>query len=131
LQAKPEKVIDNLILSNVQSVWQMHDHEHSEAEENPAHGEEGHVHFDGDEHEHHDHDSHEHEEHDAVSENGKEITAVLIKIQEQNGFCNLAEIGRAEYKNASCFASGGNQPSFFVIWNWFASLAIHGLTELC
>jgi len=85
------KVIDNLILSNVQSVWQMHDHEHkhSEAEENPAHGEEGHIHFEGDEHEreHHDHDSHDHEHEEvAVSENGKEITAVLIKFKNKMGF---------------------------------------------
>lgn len=81
------KVIDNLILSNVQSVWQMHDHEHehSEAEENPVHGEEGHIHFEGDEHEHHDHDSHDHKE-VAVSENGKEITAVLIKFKNKMGF---------------------------------------------
>lgn len=85
------KVIDNLILSNVQSVWLMHDHEHehSEAEENPAHGEEGHVHFEGDEHEHEHHaheDAHDHEEHEAVSENGKEITAVLIKFKNKMGF---------------------------------------------
>lgn len=81
------KVIDNLILSNVQSVWQMHDHEHehSEAEENPVHGEEGHIHFEGDEHEHHEHDSHDHKE-VAVSENGKEITAVLIKFKNKMGF---------------------------------------------
>lgn len=82
------KVVDNLILSNVQSVWQMHDHEqeHSEAEENPDHGEEGHIHFEGDEHEHHEHDSHDHEEQAIVSENGKEITAVLIKFKNKMGF---------------------------------------------
>lgn len=82
------KVVDNLILSNIQSVWLMHDHEHSEAEENPAHGEEGHVHFEGDEHEHHDHEGHDHEhEHIApISETGKEITAVLIKFKNKMGF---------------------------------------------
>lgn len=82
------KVVDNLILSNIQSVWLMHDHEHSEAEENPAHGEEGHVHFEGDEHEYHDHEGHDHEhEHIApISENGKEITAVLIKFKNKMGF---------------------------------------------
>lgn len=82
------KVVDNLILSNIQSVWLMHDHEHEEAEENPAHGEEGHVHFEGDEHEHHDHEGHDHEhEHMApISENGKEITAVLIKFKNKMGF---------------------------------------------
>ncbi len=80
------KVVDNLILSNIQSVWQMHEnHEHSEAEENPDHGEEGHMHFEGDEHEHHDHEAH-HENTAPVSENGKEITAVLIKFRNKMGF---------------------------------------------
>lgn len=80
------KVVDNLILSNIQSVWQMHDnHEHSAAEENPDHGEEGHMHFEGDEHEHHDHETH-HENATPVSENGKEITAVLIKFRNKMGF---------------------------------------------
>lgn len=52
------KVIDNLILCNLESVWQMHsghNHEgevgHSE-DGNPSHGEEGHIHIDGDEHDH-------------------------------------------------------------------------------
>lgn len=82
------KVVDNLILCTIQSVWLMHDHEHSEAEENPAHGEEGHVHFEGDDHEHHDHDHehHDHKEPEAVSESGKEITAVLIKFKSKMGF---------------------------------------------
>jgi len=80
------KVVDNLILSNIQSVWQMHDnHEHSEAEENPDHGEEGHMHFEGDEQEHHDHETHP-ENTASVSENGKEITAVLIKFRNKMGF---------------------------------------------
>lgn len=80
------KVVDNLILSNIQSVWLMHEnHEHSEAEENPDHGEEGHIHFEGDEHEHHDHEKHQ-ETVTPVSENGKEITAVLIKFRNKMGF---------------------------------------------
>ena len=58
------KVIDNLILCTVGSVWEMHsghDHggeAHSE-DENPPHGEEGHIHVEGDEH---DHEGHDHEE---------------------------------------------------------------------
>lgn len=82
------KVVDNLILCSIQSVWLMHDHEHSEAEENPAHGEEGHIHFEGDDHEHHDHDHehHDHKEPAVVSESGKEITAVLIKFKSKMGF---------------------------------------------
>ena len=75
------KVIDNLVLCTIESVWEMHSgHDHgSEAhseDENPPHGEEGHIHVEGDEHDHeeHVHDencNHEHEEeHDhEVSEN--------------------------------------------------------------
>lgn len=74
------KVIDNLILCNIPSVWAMHEnHEHTD--ENPEHGEEGHIHFEGDEHEHHNHEAGT-----PVSEEGKEITAVLIKFRNKMGF---------------------------------------------
>lgn len=67
------KVVDNLILCTIPTVWQMH-HGH---EENPAHGEEGHVHVEC-EHEH------EHEEADlTLEEPNMEITAVLLKIRNQ------------------------------------------------
>jgi putative ABC transport system permease protein len=100
------KVIDNLILSNIQSVWAMHDHEHTEGavEEEHDHDheaghddhaeEEGveHHHEDGHDHHHeegeaaHDHDhDHEHAEEVAVSEEGKEITAVLVKFRSKMG----------------------------------------------
>lgn len=92
------KVIDNLILSNIQSVWAMHDgHDHEETHaENPAHGEEGHIHEEEEEHHHHaehgeeghvheEGDEHEHH-HDKVSEEGKEITAVLIQFKNKMGF---------------------------------------------
>jgi len=65
------KVVDNLILCTIPTVWQMH-HGH---EENPAHGEEGHVHEEGE---------HEHEEADlTLEEPNMEITAVLLKIRNQ------------------------------------------------
>ncbi|RZK08839.1 MAG: FtsX-like permease family protein [Flavobacterium sp.] len=90
------KVIDNLILSNIQSVWAMHEgHDHEEPHtENPAHGEEGHVHEEGEEHHHaeqveegHVHkDGDEQHHHDEISEEGKEITAVLIKFKNKMGF---------------------------------------------
>src|SRR5690606_16500707 len=60
-----DKVIDNLILCTIESVWAVHDdhhHDHSEAENH---------HHDHDEGEHH----HEHDHSD------KEITAVLLKIK--------------------------------------------------
>ena len=105
------KVIDNLILCTVESVWEMHsghDHggeTHSE-DENPPHGEEGHVHLEGDEHDHeehvhdencnHDHEAtsnpahgeegHIHEEGDEHDHSeAKEITAVLVKFKNKMG----------------------------------------------
>lgn len=70
--AKPTgKVVDNLILCNIPSVWQMHHQGH----ENPEHGEEGHVHEEGDEHEHH-------EAKDlTIDEPGMEITSVLLQMR--------------------------------------------------
>lgn len=65
------KVVDNLILCTIPSVWQMHHQGH----ENPAHGEEGHVHEEGDEHEHH-------EVADlTMNEPGMEITSVLLQMR--------------------------------------------------
>jgi len=65
-------VIDNLILSNIPSVWQMHgNHE----DENLAHDEEGHV-----------YDKYEHEHSDmTLNEPNMEITAVLLKFRNKMG----------------------------------------------
>ena len=81
--AKPTgKVVDNLILCTIPSVWQMHG-SHGE-EENPAHGEEGHVHVEGEEH------------HEAVDmtldEPGMEITAVLLKFRNKMGIVTWPRI---------------------------------------
>ena len=58
--SKTGKVIDNLILSNVQSVWAMHDtHEHEEGEEHHAEA--------------------------LNSDEGREITAVLLKFRNKMG----------------------------------------------
>jgi len=59
------KVADNLILCTIPSVWAMHE-------------EEGHEHAEAEEH------SHEHHE-EAITEQGKEITAVLIKFRSKMG----------------------------------------------
>jgi len=107
------KVLDNLILCNIQSVWAMHDHEHTDGAPEEGHDHEGeqdhgaaaeehdhegeaHAKEEGVEHNHddgHDHgheggeahtedDGHNHaEEEAAVSEEGKEITAVLIEFK--------------------------------------------------
>jgi len=81
--AKPTgKVVDNLILCTIPSVWQMHGG-HGE-EENPAHGEEGHVHVEGEEH---------HEEADmTLDEPGMEITAVLLKFRNKMGIVTWPRI---------------------------------------
>lgn len=71
------KVIDNLILCNIQSVWAMHDHEYAEGE---AHEGEEAVEHNHDDHDHQHAGTHE-EAHEAVSEEGKEITAVLVKFK--------------------------------------------------
>ena len=71
IASKTGKVVDNLIVCTIPTVWQMH-HQH---EENPAHGEEGHV---------HEPDEHEHVEADVtIDEPNMEITAVLLKIRNQ------------------------------------------------
>ena len=82
------KVIDNLILSNIPSVWQMHHHEENTSVENPAHGEEGHVHEEGDEHQHVHTEAcnHQHEEIDlTIDEPGMEITSVLVEFRNKMG----------------------------------------------
>lgn len=74
------KVIDNLILSNIPSVWQMHAGHDEATSENPPHGEPGHVHGEGDEHEH------EHVVPDmTLDQKGMEITAVLLKFRNKMG----------------------------------------------
>jgi len=67
IAATTGKVADNLILCNIQSVWAMHD-------------EEGHEHAEGEAQNH----EHEHDE-EAITEDGKEITAVLIKFRSKMG----------------------------------------------
>jgi len=77
------KVIDNLILCTIPSVWQMHG-EQKAAVENPAHGEEAHVHVDGDEHSHH-HDL-------TIDESGMEITSVLLQFRNKMGIITWPRI---------------------------------------
>ena len=108
---KTGKVVDNLILCNIPSVWQMHGsheehdhegHDHEENAENPAHGEEGHVHHD-DEHEHdhvtenpsHGEKGHVHDDHEndlTIDEPGMEITAVLLKFRNKMGIVTWPRI---------------------------------------
>lgn len=111
--SKTGKVIDNLILSNIPTVWQMHHeggHEEEATAENPAHGEEGHVHQENEEvseNPAHGEPGHIHDEHEVTSENpahgeeghvhneheldmtidepNMEITSVLIEFKNKMG----------------------------------------------
>ncbi|KGO89318.1 ABC transporter permease [Flavobacterium suncheonense] len=74
IASKTGKVVDNLILSDIQSVWAMHETHDHEDEAHP-HGEIGHEHTEGD----------EQREEALLSEEGKEITAVLIKFRNKMG----------------------------------------------
>jgi putative ABC transport system permease protein len=85
IAAPTGKVIDNLILCNIESVWAMHDHEEEAATEEEHHDHEegdGHHHEEAtataDEHHHHE-EAHDHDKND-------EITAVLIKLKNKMGF---------------------------------------------
>lgn len=79
------KVVDNLILCTIPSVWQMH----GGHEESPVHGEEGHIHEDGDEHLQHEHEHH----HDmTLNEPGMEITAVLLQFRNKMGIVTWPRI---------------------------------------
>ncbi|WP_338378137.1 FtsX-like permease family protein [uncultured Flavobacterium sp.] len=102
---KTGKVVDNLILCNIPSVWQMHgsheEHNHDEdVSSNPAHGEEGHVH-DDDEHNHvaenpaHGEEGHVHDDYEndlTIDEPGMEITAVLLKFRNKMGIVTWPRI---------------------------------------
>jgi len=63
-----KKVIDRLIITNLQSVWDVHDHKEEHLEESEEH-----------------HDGHAHEEHD----DSKEITSLLITFRNPRGLVTL------------------------------------------
>ncbi len=69
IASKTGKILDNVILSNIESVWNMHDHDHDY--------EEDHVHD-------HNHD-HDHSHDEVSSLEGKEITAVFLKFRNKMG----------------------------------------------
>lgn len=92
IASKTGKVIDNLILSNIPTVWQMHHEEgHEEVAENPAHGEHGHIHNEHEvvsENPAHGEEGHVHDEHESdmtIEEPNMEITSVLIEFKNKMG----------------------------------------------
>jgi putative ABC transport system permease protein len=86
IASKTGKVIDNLILSNIPTVWQMHHEEgHEKVADNPVHVEPGHVHEE-EEHVHSaecNHDAHESDM--TIDEPNMEITSVLIEFKNKMG----------------------------------------------
>jgi putative ABC transport system permease protein len=88
IAAPTGKVVDNLILCTIPSVWQMHGDHNQELEEskNSPHGEEGHVHVVGDDHDH----NHYHDV--TLNEPGMEITAVLLKFRNKMGIVTWPRI---------------------------------------
>jgi len=86
-------VMDRLILTNISSVWSIHDdhahHDHDE-EEAHVHDHEEHVHGPDCDHGHDDHahdDEHDHAHHEA--EEDREITALLVKFKSPMGMMQL------------------------------------------
>lgn len=86
-------VLDQLILTNIESVWKIHDshehhHEHSEAEKDHDNTTDG-----GHDHEHDADSNHSHEEHEhEKGENHKEITILLIQYQSPMGAITLPRL---------------------------------------
>lgn len=84
-------VLDQLILTNIESVWKIHDshehhHEHSEAEKDHDHTTDGGHEHDADSD--HSQKEHEHEE----GEHPKEITSLLIRYQSPMGAITLPRL---------------------------------------
>src|SRR5690606_33238124 len=73
--APTDKVIDNLILCSVESVWGVHE----------EHNHDGHDHDHEEEGEHHHHEGEGHD-HDHDHSDSREITAVLLKIKNKMAF---------------------------------------------
>ena len=68
-------VIDKLLISNLESIWEVHGH-HDDDKHN-------------DEVEHENHDDHDHEKHDDEHDEAKEITSLLIKFKNPLGMVQL------------------------------------------
>ncbi|MEO1032314.1 MAG: ABC transporter permease [Bacteroidota bacterium] len=97
-----QKVIDRLIVTNLESVWDVHDHdEHDTHEDNEHHkaheSEDGHNH-DHEAHENEDEHSHDHEDHEDEDGHGhhhedhgdeKEITSLLITFRNPSALLTL------------------------------------------
>ena len=82
---KPSNSIaDQLIVCNLEDIWEIHE-EHSHEHEGHSHDHEEHDH---DEHAH-DHEEHTHDHSDSIEIEDREITAMLISFKNRNGFMFL------------------------------------------
>jgi putative ABC transport system permease protein len=72
-------VADRLILTSIESVWDIHHHEEEETEEEPS----NHAHEEENDHHHNEH------EHDNHEEEAAEITALLVKFKNPMGLMQL------------------------------------------
>jgi putative ABC transport system permease protein len=84
--AASNTVVDQLILTSLESVWDIHSEHHHEEEGHEAHDHEAHDHeahdHEAHDHEAHDHEAHDHEAHDHEAHNDdRSITALLIKFR--------------------------------------------------
>jgi len=83
-------VMDRLILTNISSVWSIHDdhahHDHDDEEHDHDH--EAHVHGPDCDHGHGEHD-HDHADHAHDDEEDREITALLVKFKSPMGMMQL------------------------------------------
>jgi putative ABC transport system permease protein len=93
-------VLDNLVLTNVESVWQVHqEHDHVDGEELAEDPHATRLDFDHDhpEHDHaHDHD-HDHSK-EAITADSMELTAVLLKYKNRLAMLNMPRIINQETK---------------------------------
>tara|TARA_B100001564_G_scaffold162687_1_gene136794 strand:- start:199 stop:1482 length:1284 start_codon:yes stop_codon:yes gene_type:complete len=80
-------VADNLILTNLKSVWQVHE-EHDDCEDDHSHDHSDHDHsYDHHSHDHSDHD-HSHDNH-SYDDANKMITAMLVKFKSPVGLVQI------------------------------------------
>lgn len=89
-------VVDQLLICNLESIWDAHahveeDHEDHDANEHKehAHDHEDHEGHDHEDHEEHDHEDHEGHEHETQPREDAEITSLLVKFKSPLGLVQL------------------------------------------
>lgn len=125
-----QKVIDRLIITNLESIWDVHDHENHDHDESDHHHDESHE----GEHEDHDHEEDHHKDEDDVDD--REITSLLITFRNPMGLLTLprninensnmqAALPKFELNRLYDFTGVGLQT---ISWIAYIILVISGLT---